>query len=650
MNQYQSSAVNPRKRCPSCGGYLPGEFSVCQHCGGGISWVQTEAGKIPCKPGREEYVKNEVAELFERRRLEAEARAQKEKERRIRTCTVGSYTGDQDNFSTRLAMQKCQRCAKKIIRKRVARSVALGCAILVPTLCFLIIQKVQTENARQREMLISEAFEQGDYSTVLSIDPENPKALLMEKNSIVSRAMAEGDFEKVLDVDPTNTEALGMKERAQIKEALSKGDFAAVLEIDPRNREALLMKKQTELRNAESVAEMASLAFERKQNNENLTAVVKALQRLEERSIESTVLGELRSRIRQPYIVWLGTLSVEHAFGRTQSDTVTILGRETQTAAVKLVGSKLVASFRRALGSRRYSAALLDYDRIKTLDDDAARQISTDWLKIPEQDYTQIPTPVLLDLPPAALGTCPASVLRRLKDSDLLSLPARTNTIGMKLKLIPAGKFVMGSEEEKPAHRVTISSVFEIGVFEVTQSQYELVMGTNPSSFDGDENPVEQVSWHDAVEFCRKLSAMPNELSTKRFYRLPTEAEWEYCCRAGTTTEYSFGQDLSFLSVYARFQGNSEGKTHPVGGKQPNPWGLHDIHGNVFEWCSDWHGQYRGAEAIDPVGPKTGSVRVRRGGSWFTEGSKTRSACRDWFGPSFRGSTIGFRVVCIPLD
>ena len=204
---------------------------------------------------------------------------------------------------------------------------------------------------------------------------------------------------------------------------------------------------------------MASLAFERKQNNENLTAVVKALQRLEERSIESTVLGELRSRIRQPYIVWLGTLSVEHAFGRTQSDTVTILGRETQTAAVKLVGSKLVASFRRALGSRRYSAALLDYDRIKTLDDDAARQISTDWLKIPEQDYTQIPTPVLLDLPPAALGTCPASVLRRLKDSDLLSLPARTNTIGMKLKLIPAGKFVMGSEEEKPAHRVTISSV-----------------------------------------------------------------------------------------------------------------------------------------------------------------------------------------------
>ena len=232
------------------------------------------------------------------------------------------------------------------------------------------------------------------------------------------------------------------------------------------------------------------------------------------------------------------------------------------------------------------------------------------------------------------------------------------NTIGMKLVLIPKGMFTMGSpiEEEgasndEEQHEVTISKDYYLGVTEVTQGQYEKVMGTKPSYFQGDKikgsssnHPVEQVSWEDAVEFCKKLSDLPEEKAAGRVYRLPTEAEWEYACRAGSKTAYSFGESSKSLGDYAWFDGNSNGQTHPVGEKKANAWGLYDMHGNVWEWCSDWYGDYPNGAVSDPVGPREGSNRVLRGGGWISGAANCRSANRGWRDPSGRDDRFGFRV------
>ncbi len=193
-----------------------------------------------------------------------------------------------------------------------------------------------------------------------------------------------------------------------------------------------------------------------------------------------------------------------------------------------------------------------------------------------------------------------------------------TNSIGTKLKLIPAGTFMMGSNEkdyEKPIHQVTITKPFYLGVYQVTQKEWQAVMGNNPSKFKGRNRPVEQVSWDDCQEFCRKLSQKEGVT-----YRLPTEAEWEYACRAGTKKRYYWGND--FNGDYAWWHDNSGGQTHDVGTRKPNAWGLHDMIGNVWEWCNDWcegdYYQYCVDNNIvdDPQGPDTGSYRVLRGGSW----------------------------------
>jgi formylglycine-generating enzyme required for sulfatase activity len=232
-----------------------------------------------------------------------------------------------------------------------------------------------------------------------------------------------------------------------------------------------------------------------------------------------------------------------------------------------------------------------------------------------------------------------------------------TNSIGMKLKLIPAGEFMMGSpgtEAERSGnetqHRVTLTKPFYLGVTEVTQEQYQKVMGKNPSEFKGPQNPVEQVSWAEAVEFCGKLSAMPAEKTSGHVYRLPTEAEWEYACRSGTTTAYGFGDDASRLGDY----GWSDSGTHPVGEKKPNAWGLYDMHRGVYEWCQDWYGPYPSGSATDPTGATSGSIwtrlgrrsgRVYRGGSWNTAAICCRSAFRYGFQPEIRLHDLGFRVL-----
>jgi formylglycine-generating enzyme required for sulfatase activity/energy-coupling factor transporter ATP-binding protein EcfA2 len=210
---------------------------------------------------------------------------------------------------------------------------------------------------------------------------------------------------------------------------------------------------------------------------------------------------------------------------------------------------------------------------------------------------------------------------------------------------IPGGVFVMGSTDgedyEKPPHRVTIQP-FEIGEYEVTQKQWWAVMGSEPSSFKGDDLPVETITWRQAKEFCKELSAR-----TGKTYRLPTEAEWEYAARGGTTTEYSFGDDESMLGDFAWYGQNSGGTTHPVKQKKPNPFGLYDMHGNVFEWVEDhWHDNYEGAPTDGSawLTDDDNALRVLRGGSWFFNGA-LRSADRVNNVPDDRNGNYGFRVV-----
>ena len=236
-----------------------------------------------------------------------------------------------------------------------------------------------------------------------------------------------------------------------------------------------------------------------------------------------------------------------------------------------------------------------------------------------------------------------------------------TNSIGMKLVLIKGGSFTMGGDParedvdtDERQFKATISKDYYIGVFEVTQSQYAKVMGKNPSQFQGkrvngstSNFPVEQVSWNDAVQFCKKLSERPKERAAGRTYRLPTEAEWEYACRAGTETSFSFGDDPGRLGEYAWFASNGQERTHEVGKKKPNAWGLHDMHGNAWEWCADWYDYYPRASTVDPTGPPSGSDRVYRGGSWNYEPRYSRSANRTATAGDFRGFpflSISFRV------
>jgi formylglycine-generating enzyme required for sulfatase activity len=232
------------------------------------------------------------------------------------------------------------------------------------------------------------------------------------------------------------------------------------------------------------------------------------------------------------------------------------------------------------------------------------------------------------------------------------------NSIEIKLVLIPNGTFMMGSpiEEEgrydnEVQHKVTISRDYYLGATEVTQGQYEKVMGTNPSKFqkqvilnkDSSMYPVEKVSWEDAVSFCKRLSELPDEKTAGRVYRLPTEAEWEYACRAESETSFHFGGSSKLSDDFAWF-GNSNKQTHPVGQKKPNAWGLYDMHGNVFEWCGDWFNEYPKGAVSDPTGPKEGVLRVFRGGSWQFGAASGRSATRFFTAPFGRGDWIGFRV------
>ncbi|MBL9136293.1 MAG: formylglycine-generating enzyme family protein [Verrucomicrobiales bacterium] len=208
---------------------------------------------------------------------------------------------------------------------------------------------------------------------------------------------------------------------------------------------------------------------------------------------------------------------------------------------------------------------------------------------------------------------------------------------------IPAGVFV------RLGQRVTLSHDFWLGRYEVTQEEYAAVMGRNPSHFQDSVpgKPVEKVSHLEATAYCVNLTRREREaghLPPGYLYRLPTEAEWEYACRAGTAHRFSFGDDTSVAAEFAWTLENSESKTHPVGLKRPNPWGLHDMHGNVWEWCSDWFTNYPSGPQVDPVGGPPGRFKVFRGGGWDKEIDYARSGNRFMMGPSNGIYFVGFRV------
>ncbi|OAI54444.1 hypothetical protein AYO44_14980 [Planctomycetaceae bacterium SCGC AG-212-F19] len=273
----------------------------------------------------------------------------------------------------------------------------------------------------------------------------------------------------------------------------------------------------------------------------------------------------------------------------------------------------------------------------------------------------------------SAFGMFPAPEATRGQEAGKVI----TNSIGMKLALIPAGKFAMGSpaseEERDPGevqHDVTITRPFYMGVFHVTQGQYEKVLEKNPSFFHpknggSPDHPVDQVVPGDAAGFCQKLSNLPEEKKAGRSYRLPTEAEWEYACRAGTKTAFHCGDSLS--SKQANFNGNfpaggaAKGpylaRTEKAGTYPPNAWGLHDMHGNLWQWCADWYDPdyYKNSPKEDPKGPPKGVMStgfredffvVVRGGCWLDEARGCRSAYRFRLMPSERYRWAGFRVAC----
>ena len=433
--------------------------------------------------------------------------------------------------------------------------------------------------------------------------------------------------------------SLGLKtERAVLhvklgEQAVAKQDYAAAAtELDS----AVSLDKSATgvVALAGSVAEPVFIAFEEAPTVENQTAALAAISSIQAVDAQNEELPVLRNRVKAAALK-RGESVAGQAPDSALQDYLTALSMgasasESATLKGELVKA-LTARCRQWLGSQDVAKASADYVSVAKLDSQAASLLETDFEK----------------LPLSVMNELPASVLSQLPASVLSELPPRKNSIGMAFKLLPGGTFTMGEGDN--AHRVTLTQPFELGVYEVTQQQYGELMGINPSKFAGGNHPVERVSWFEAVEFCKRLSALPAERSAGHFYRLPTEAEWEYACRAGTTTDHSFGDSESELGEYGWDVKNASGSTHPVGGKTPNTWGLYDMHGNVFEWCQDWHDDYPRGDVKDPTGPTSGSDKVYRGGSWVVGAWYSRSAHRMWIKPSADHSPgLGFRVALSP--
>ncbi|NBU98240.1 MAG: hypothetical protein EBS19_08530 [Spirochaetia bacterium] len=248
-------------------------------------------------------------------------------------------------------------------------------------------------------------------------------------------------------------------------------------------------------------------------------------------------------------------------------------------------------------------------------------------------------------------------IFEEIQKTNLIEIPKEfKNSINMEFTLIPAGEFVMGAlptdkdanNDEHPIHKVRITKRFYISKFLTTQGNWKTIMNNNPSYYKklGEDHPVERVSWYLVQDFIKKLNEKEN-LSAKEGYRLPTEAEWEYACKAGSHTKFFHGNNPNFLEEYAWFSYNSDRTTHAVGTKSPNAFGIYDTLGNVREWCHDWYGStfYDKSPLNDPKGPPKGDYKVMRGGSWYCVPRLTRTTQRYHHTPASKSFLIGFRLV-----
>jgi uncharacterized protein (TIGR02996 family) len=299
--------------------------------------------------------------------------------------------------------------------------------------------------------------------------------------------------------------------------------------------------------------------------------------------------------------------------------------------------------------------------------DDAVYLILADWL----EEHDDPRRAELVRLHRRLLATCwepdehPERDAQQARLVELLGegvqpcVPRRSLPLGHGVEMVfawlPPGTFLLGSPpneaergDDETQHRVTLTKGFWMGVYPVTQAQWQAVMGTNPSQSEGDDRPVENVSWEDCQAFCEQLSKRDGTR-----HQLPTEGQWEYACRAATTTPFYFGQSIS--TDQANYDGNhtyGKGKkgvyreqTTPVGSFPPNVWGLYDMHGNVWEWCQDWYGPYPNGELKDPKNTNSGEARVLRGGSWFYPPKGCRAAFRNGDAPACRLVNYGCRVL-----
>jgi hypothetical protein len=342
--------------------------------------------------------------------------------------------------------------------------------------------------------------------------------------------------------------------------------------------------------------------FEQAPTVKHQTAALTALSRLESIDAQNVALPVLRKRVTAVLLKRGESLAVNFPDSALADYEMAVsLGAsasESETLKVAIV-TALTMRCRESLAGQNVGKASADYSAVEKLTILGALSLIA--------DFGKLPASMLSELPPSFLAKLPPSVL--------VAIPPIRNSEGMEFKLLPSP-----------------GGSFSISVYEVTQQKYEAVMGSNPSKFKGANNPVENVSWDDAVAYCARLSSLPAEVAAGRVYRLPTEAEWEYACRAGTTTRYSFGNDEKDLGKYAWFDDNSGSTTHGVGEKLPNGWGLYDMHGNVREWCSD----------------AKGSSRVLRGGGWSNSARGCPSANRGHDYPSYRKYYLGFRLALSP--
>jgi formylglycine-generating enzyme required for sulfatase activity len=224
--------------------------------------------------------------------------------------------------------------------------------------------------------------------------------------------------------------------------------------------------------------------------------------------------------------------------------------------------------------------------------------------------------------------------------------PKKIPGLDLGLVRISPGTFMMGEPGTASAHSVTLTKPYWLGATEVTQGQWKAVMGNNPSVFKGDPLPVENLVWNDAMEFCRRLTGREQDagrLPDGYVYTLPTEAQWEYACKAGAAVD-----SAATLGAAAWYSANSGAMTHPVATKEANPWGLSDMKGNVWEWCLDWYDDQLEGDATDPAGPASGSLRVLRGGGWDDPQQFCRAAFRAGGNPAGRKDDLGFRVALVP--